>query len=96
MEQRSREFHPPPIAAAQLRCLVVGPLRETQANEFGVDAPLGDGARDAVQPGMEQEVRRHREFKIKRRLLENDAKPRQRGDRVTPHVVTHHRDSPGI
>ena len=57
----------------------MGALRETQANELGVDARLGDGARNAVQPGMEQEVRRHREFEIERRLLENDAEPASAG-----------------
>jgi len=42
------------------------------------DAGLRDGARDAVQAGMEQEIGGDRELEVERGLLEHDAEPRQR------------------
>ena len=57
MQQRARELDPSPVAAAQLRGLVLGALGEAEAGEFARDALLSRSARDAVQAGMKQQVR---------------------------------------
>ena len=57
---------------------------------------LRDRARNAVQPGVEQEIGGDRQFEVERRLLEHDAEPRQRRHRIARHVVAHDLDAAGI
>ena len=49
-----------------------------------------------MQAGVKQEVGRDGKLEIERRLLENDAEPRQRRHRVVRHVVAHDLNAAGI
>ena len=96
VQQRARQLDAAAVAAAQLRRLVVGAVGEPEPRQFVGDARLRDAARNAVQPGVEQEIGRDGQLEVERRLLEHDAELRQRRHRHAQHVVAHDRDAAGI
>ena len=96
VQQRARKLDPAAVAAGELRGLVVGALGEAEPCQLLLDARLGDRARNAVQAGMEQKIGGDGELEVERRLLEDDAEPRQRRHRIARHVVAHHLDAAGI
>ena len=51
----------------------MGAIGKPEALELGLDPRLDDGARNAVQAGMEQQIGRDRQFEIEGWLLEHDA-----------------------
>src|SRR6185437_7054390 len=73
MQERPRELDPAPIAAAQLRDLVVRALDQPEPRQLAFDPRLCDLPRETVQSGMKQEIAGQGELEIERRLLEDDA-----------------------
>ena len=96
VQQRARELQAAAVAAAQLRGLVVRALGKAEPRQLLLDARLGDGARNAVQSGMEQQIAGDRELEVEGGLLKHDAEHRQSRHRIAPHVVPHDLDAAGI
>ena len=96
VQQRARELHPASVTAAERRSLVVGAVGKPEPRELVGDARVRIGSRHAVESGVKQEIGGDRELEVERRLLEHDAKARERRHRVARHVVAHHHDATGI
>src|SRR5687767_2462809 len=96
MHQRTRELHPPPIAAAEFCGLVFCAVLEAEPCKFSVDTRLRGRVRYAMQAGVEQKIGGHRELKIEGGLLEYDAELRQRRHGIARHVVTHDLDTAAV
>ena len=64
MQQGASQLNPSPIAATQLRCLVMSAFGQVQSRQFFFDTPLCYVTREAMQTGMEKQIAGHRQFEI--------------------------------